>query len=302
MEMKKKIALGQLSALPSMSDNLKKAAAQIDEAAEKGAKLILFPEIGFELFFPKHPHDVSKFQSSESIPGPISEFLCQKAKEKNIVIVASYMEEGFLGEYYDSAVCIDADGTLLGTTRMVHTFENKGFNEKFYYGPGNTIYPVYETAAGNIGIAICYDAWFPEVTRSLALRGADLILVPTVEMYIDGLPPTDHIGGTIFEALCTMQKANAIHNGVWVAFCNRVGIEDDMHYMGSSLVIDPWGHIQEMANAETDEVLIAEIDLEQNRKVRQIWPMLRDRRVDTYELLMTSFGSKPYYHPTKVRI
>ena len=304
MEMKVKIAMGQLSALPSKEDNLKKAAAQIDEAATKGAKLICFPEVCFTTFFPAYNHDVSRFDSAEPIPGPISDFLCKKAKEKNIVVVASYLEEGYVGEYYDSAICIDADGTLLGVTRMVHTFEQDGYNEKFYYGPGHTLYPVYETAAGVVGISICYDAWIPEAIRALALKGADLIVVPTCEVVSVGLPPSDHVGGTSYEAVCTMQKANAICNGVWVGVSNRVGQEgvEGIDYVGSSFVVDPWGHIQAMANDKTDEVLVCEIDLNVSRTVHQLWPMLRDRVPETYESLLKNYGSKPYYHKDRVKL
>ena len=301
MKTKVKIAMGQLSAGPSMEENLTKAGRQIEEASAKGVEAILFPEVGFEEFFPKYNHDVSRFKSAQTIPGPITDFLCEKAKSNKIVVVASFLEERYVGEYYDAAVCIDADGTLLGTTRMVHTFEAGGYNEKFYYGPGNTIYPVYETAAGVLGIAICYDAWFPECVRSLALRGADIILVPTVEVWADGLPPSDHPGGTLYEAVMTMNKANAICNGVWVGVCNRVGREESYRYLGTSVIIDPWGHIVAEANGETDEVLACEIDLEESRKVRQIWPMLRDRRADTYELLGKNFASEPYFHHDRVR-
>ena len=301
MSMKKKYAMGQLSASPSMKENLQRAAQQIDEAAAKGASLILFPEVGFERFFPKFDHDYSKFDSAEPIPGPISDFLCKKAKEKKIVIAASYLEEGYLGEYYDSAVCIDADGTLLGVTRMLHTVEGDNYDEKFYYAPGNTLYPVYETAAGVVGISICYDSWFPEAVRSLCLRGAEVILVPTVEYPVLGLPPSDHFGGTEYEAVCTMQKANALLNGVWVAVCNRVGVEDGTPYMGSSFFVDPWGHIQATANDKTDEVLVYEIDFEQIRLARQAYPLLRDRRPDTYQLLLKSFNSEPYFNNDRVR-
>ncbi|MFA9376343.1 MAG: nitrilase-related carbon-nitrogen hydrolase [Lachnotalea sp.] len=303
-KMKTRIAMGQLSATPSIEENLKKAAEQIDEAAARGAELILFPEVGFEQFFPKYAHDPTKFESAQKIPGQITDFLCRKAKETNIVIVASLFEEGNICEYYDSAVCIDSDGTLLGVTRMVHTYENEGYNEKYYYGPGNTIYPVYETNAGNVGIAICYDSWFPEAVRALVLRGADIILVPTVEVLVeDGvLPPSDFVvGGTQYEAVTTMQKANAIVNGVWVAVCNRVGLEEDQMYMGSSLVIDPWGHIVNMANDKEDEVLVTDIDLNECKKTRMIWPTLKDRRPDTYDILLKPYASEPYYNKDRVR-
>ena len=298
---KVKIALGQLSAGPDMKENLQKAAAQIKEAADGGAELILFPEVGFERFFPKINHDISKFESAEAIPGPISDFLSEKAKENRIVVVASYLEKGFIGEYYDSAVCIDADGTLLGVTRMVHQVESDGYDEKFYYGPGNCSWPVYETAAGAVGISICYDSWFPETVRSLCLRGADIILVPTVEYEVPGLPELDQFGGTEWEIVTTMQKANAVLNGVWIAVSNRVGEEDGIDYLGSSFVVDPWGRIRKMANSSEDEVLICEVDLKETELARQAFPLLRDRRPETYGLLTEGWHSEPYYHGDRVR-
>lgn len=126
-------------------------------------------------------------------------------------------------------------------------------------------------------------------------------MVPTVEYPVEGLPPSDHIGGTEYEVVCTMQKANAVLNGVWIAVSNRVGVEDGIPYLGSSFFVDPWGKIKAMANDKTDEVLVHEIDFEQIRLARQAYPLLRDRRPDTYEILTKSFGSEAYYHKDRVR-
>ena len=160
---KPKFAVGQLHIEDgsTIKENLQKAKKMVEEAKSQGAEGILFPEIGFEPFFPRHPWNTKAFDSAEQIPGPISDFLGEVAKENNMVICASYMEEGFTGEYYDSAIVIDSDGALLGTQRMIHTQEVGDYNEKFYYGNGNTEYPVFDTAVGKLGVAICYDAWFP---------------------------------------------------------------------------------------------------------------------------------------------
>ncbi|WML34412.1 nitrilase-related carbon-nitrogen hydrolase [Clostridium sp. OS1-26] len=301
-KMNTKVAVGQIQVLPTIQENLKKAAEMIAEAKAQGAEAILFPEIGFEPFFPKHPWDVKAFDSAEPIPGPISEFLGREAKKNEIVVVASYMEEGYTGEYYDSCIVIEKDGALLGTQRMVHTQEVGDFNEKFYYGNGNTAYPVFNTSVGRIGIAICYDAWFPEVCRSLALRGADMIMVPTAEKYCDGLPETDFPGGTIVECVTTMLRANAIHNGCWVVMCNRVGDEEGRYYFGTSSFINPWGQVIAQANNKSDQVLVNDIDYNLCRQIRQLWPMLRDRRVETYEMMTKWYGSTPYYDYDKVNI
>lgn len=303
IQMKTKIAMGQLHALPTMEATLEKAVDMIDEAAEKGAKLICFPEVGFEEFFPKKRCDRNQFKTAQRVPGPITDLMSKKAKEKEIVIVASFLEEGYLGEYYDCAVCIDADGELLGTTRMVHTFEDQGYNEKYYYGPGNTPYPVYETAAGVVGISICYDSWYPECFRTLALRGADIVVVPTCLVQSDGFyPDSDNKAGKLFDMVSNVQRANAMVNGLWVGVCNRVGVEDGIKYTGWSQIISPWGDIEAAGNLETDEVVISEVDLNVNREVRQLLPILRDRRPDTYEKVLEQYASKPYYHPERTRV
>lgn len=297
-----KIAMGQIEALPTLEENLELAGKMIDEAADKGAKLILFPEVGFELFFPKFNHDVERFGSAQPIPGPITEFLCTKARENEIVVVASILEEGYYGEYYDAAVVIDADGTLLGTSRMMHIAESGEFNEKFYYAPGNTGWPVYDTAAGKIGVAICYDAYFPEAARCLTMNGAEIVLVPTCtsEGIGQALPPTDYPEGGSIEVIDFIMKSNAYCNGVFLGWCNRAGNEDGMEMSGRSRIYDPLGRILAKAGKEHSEVLIAELDFEKIRASRGVCSLLQDRRPDSYGAILKTFGSEPHYVNEKV--
>ncbi len=297
-----KIAMGQIVALPTIEENLQMYSQMIDEAAENGSKLICFPEVGFYPFFPKHFFDASKFDLAQQIPGPITDFLADKAKEKNIVVVASILEEGYKGEFYDSAFVIDADGSLLGTSRMMHVFDGAAANEKYYYGLGDTGWPVYETAAGKIGIAICYDSYFPEAVRCLALNGAEIILVPTMtcDNLGDCIPKTDFPDGAIIEVIEFMQKANAFCNATFVGWCNRVGVEEHLTMSGHSMVFDPWGRVIASANTKTSEVLIADIDFEKIREVRKYFRLMPDRRPDSYTGVLKQYGSEPYYDESRV--
>ncbi len=297
-----KIAMGQIVACETIEENLEQYSKMIDEAADKGAKLILFPEVGFYPFFPQRHFDESAFDLAQPIPGQISNYLSKKAKERGIVVVASILEEGYKGEYYDSAFVIDADGALLGTSRMMHVFDGMVANEKYYYGLGDTDWPVFETAAGKIGIAICYDAYFPEAVRCLALNGAEIILVPTMtcDEMNGAFPPTDHPSGGIIEVIQFINKANAFCNGVFVGWCNRAGKETRNTMSGHSMVFDPYGRVIAAANTKTAEVLIADVDFEKIRSSRRKFHLMSDRRPDSYAGVMKRYGSEPYYDPERV--
>lgn len=297
-----KIAMGQIAALPTVEENLQLYSKMIDEASEKGAKMICFPEVGFYPFFPKDHFDESAFDLAQPIPGPITEFLCKKAKENGIVIVASILEEGYKGEYYDSAFCIDSDGELLGTARMMHVFDGFVANEKYYYGLGDTDWPVFNTSAGKIGIAICYDSYFPEAVRCLALNGAEIILVPTMtcDQMSAAFPKTDFPDGGVIEMIEFVQKANAFCNGVFVGWCNRAGQEKHITMSGHSMVFDPYGRVIASANTKTSEVLIADIDFNKIRESRKKFHLMSDRRPDSYAGVMKIYGSEPYYNKDRV--
>lgn len=297
-----KIAMGQIVALPTIEENLEQYSQMIDEAAEKGAKLILFPEVGFYHFFPQRHFDTSAFDLAQPIPGPITDFLSKKAKQKSIVVVASILEEGYKGEYYDSAFVIDADGSLLGTSRMMHVFDGMVANEKFYYGLGDTDWPVYETAAGKLGLAICYDSYYPEAVRCLALNGAEIILVPTMtcDEMAEAFPPTDFADNAVIEMIEFVQKSNAFCNGVFVAWCNRAGKEERNTMSGHSMVFDPYGRILASANTKTSEVLVTDVDFEKIRTVRKAFHLMSDRRPDSYAGVLKQYGSEPYYDSDRV--
>jgi N-carbamoylputrescine amidase len=243
------IALIQQHATTDKADNLKRALRAIDTAARQGAKLIAFAELAFEHFHPQKPPtgDVSKL--AEPVPGPTTEALCAKARQFKIVIVANLFERDGQRSF-DTSPVIDADGRILGRTRMIHITEYACFHEQGYYAPGDTGAPVYETAAGRIGVAICYDRHFPEYMRALALGGADLVIVP--QAGVRGEWPEG-----LYEA---EMRVAAFQNGYYVALCNRVGKEECLDFAGESFVCDPEGIIIARAPQGEDAILYADID------------------------------------------
>ena len=243
----------------------------MEQAKQKGASLICFPEMAFLPFFPRIPADRSFFAFGEPIPGPTVERFQQRAKQLELVTVINVYERAAPGEYYDTSPVIDADGALLGISRMMHIAELPNYNEKFYYWEGNTGFPVFETRCAKVGIAICYDRHFPEQMRALALKGAEIILVPTAT----STPALKHIW------MIEMQAA-AIANQVFMAVVNRVGTEGEMTFFGKSFVTNPQGEIVAQAGEEADELLIVDLDLMLIEETRQILPFLRDRRPEAY--------------------
>ncbi len=266
-----KIALGQVSAAEDREQNIMKAFELIEEAAEMDAKLICFPEMGFDIFFPQVIHDPTYFALGEPIPGPTTERLQEQARANQIAIVCNIYEKAAPGIFYDASPVIDTDGTLLGKQRMMHIAEFRHYNEKYYYKPGNSGYPVFETEAVNIGVAICYDRHYPEQIRLLTLAGAQIIVLPTAtSTAFRGLPWETEI------------QAASIAKGVFIAVCNRVGIEDEITFFGHSFVTNPFGEVIVRASEDQEELLFADVDLELIDQARERWSFLRDRRPDTY--------------------
>ena len=185
---------------------------------------------------------------------------------------------------------------------MMHVFDGMVANEKFYYGLGDTDWPVYETAAGKLGLAICYDSYYPEAVRCLALNGAEIILVPTMtcDEMAEAFPPTDFADNAVIEMIEFVQKSNAFCNGVFVAWCNRAGKEERNTMSGHSMVFDPYGRILASANTKTSEVLVTDVDFEKIRTVRKAFHLMSDRRPDSYAGVLKQYGSEPYYDSDRV--
>lgn len=269
-----KIALIQQHATLDREDNVRRGLEAFKIAAESGAELIAFAELAFYRFLPQTQATPQELKKAEPIPGPTTEKFARLSKEYGVVAVLNTFESD--GERtYDASPVIDADGTLLGVTRMVHIMEGLGFYEKGYYTPGDKMSFVYETQVGRVGVAICYDRHYPEYMRNLALQGAELVIVPqagALGEWPDG----------IFEG--ELQVA-AFQNGYFAALVNRVGKEEKLHFSGESYVVDPFGTVIARAPQDEDFILYAECDLDQIPESPARKFFLRDRRPDFYRKL-----------------
>lgn len=271
--MKVKVGLVQMDCSRERAQNLAHAESMVRAAAGQGAQVILLPEVFHELFFIT-VLDMSVFDKSEPIPGPITEQMQALAAELGVVIVAPIYESVGDSVYYNSAAVIDADGSLCGVYRKNHIPLSTKFYEKLYFKPGNLGYPVFETKFGRIGVLICHDRHYPEGARALGLNGAEILLVPSAT-------PTASLSVRVWEKELA---AHAIFNEYFVAGLNRVGQEGEYAYYGRSVMFDPTGEL--IAQADTgEEVLIGECDLEDILTRRRAWQFYRDRRPDTYGVL-----------------
>lgn len=265
------IALIQQSCTTDKQHNLERGLQAAEAAAKAGAKIICFAELAFEPFYPQYKNPTDPAQNAETIPGPITEAFSSLAKEYGVVIILNLYEKD--GEdLYDSSPFIDTDGSILGTTRMVHITDYACFYEKDYYTPGNNNAPVYETEFGKIGVAICYDRHYPEYMRALGVAGADVVFIPqagSVGEWPEGL----------YEAEV---RTAAFQNGYFTALCNRVGEESKLTFAGESFVCDPDGTVIAKAGEGTDEILYCDIDLESIKRSHAKRLFYRDRRPELY--------------------
>ena len=272
-----KISLIQRHAGFDRQDNVKQGLAAAREAAAQGAQMICFAELAFERFYPQVPALADFAEKAETIPGPITEAFQDLAKELGVVVVLNLFElvKGSSGQpdlTFDSSPVIDADGTLLGITRMIHITEYENFHEQGYYQPGDTGAPVFDTRFGKIGVSICYDRHYPEYMRALALGGAEIVFTPqagSVGEWPAGL----------YEA---EMRVSAFHNGYFTALCNRVGEEEKLTFAGESFVCGPDGVVIARAAEGIDEILYADLDLSQVEKSNARQLFLRDRRPELY--------------------
>ncbi len=267
-----KIALAQVSATPQLEKNLKKASDFIKSASKQQAEIICFPEMSFSRFFPQFYCDPEYFKLAEKIPGGTTDFLCKLASENNINIISNLFENAGKGVFYNSSPVIDNKGEIVDVIRMMHIAEEPLFNEKYYYHPAPGCIRVIELNECKIGIAICYDRHYPELMRSLALQGADIVFIPQA--------------GTIGNPIQLYQmemQAFSFQNQIFTALVNRTGEEDKMTFAGSSFVTAPDGTVDAMAGSDIkDELLIYECDLDLIGKMRIDRPFLRDRRPELY--------------------
>jgi N-carbamoylputrescine amidase len=264
----------------------------IAEAAAKGADLVLLPELHASEYFCK-TQDPATFELAEAIDGPTRQALAAAAAEHGVVVVGSIFEARAPGLAHNTALVLETDGSLAGVYRKMHIPDDPGYNEKFYFAPGDLGFEPIETSVGTLGVLVCWDQWYPEAARLMALAGAELLLYPTAIGFDPDDAPDEQ--ARQLDAWRTVQRGHAVANGLPVAACNRIGREPDRS--GSGFDADFWGHSfiagpQGELLAEADDaavVLIATLDRKRTADVRRIWPFLRDRRIDAYGDLVKRF-------------
>lgn len=280
-----RLGLVQHAMGPEGDDNRGRTLSGIAEAAGQGAELVLLPELHATEYFCKY-QDPALFDLAEPVDGPTRRALADAARQHGVVIVGSIFESRAPGLAHNTAIVLERDGNLAGLYRKMHIPDDPGYNEKFYFTPGDLGFEPVDTSLGRLGILVCWDQWYPEAARLMALAGAEILLYPTAI----GRDPADPEAEQLrqLDAWRTIQRGHAIANGLPVAACNRVGHEPDRSgggldadFWGHSLVTGPQGEILDEAGSEA-EVLVVDIDLHHGEQVRRIWPFLRDRRIEAY--------------------
>jgi N-carbamoylputrescine amidase len=281
-----RIGLIQSSCTTDPEANLRKTLRLAEHAAKAGAQIICTQELFRSEYFCQS-EDFGNFQLAEKIPGPSTDAFCRLARKKKVVVIASLFEQRAAGVYHNTAVVIDADGSLLGAYRKMHIPDDPGFYEKFYFTPGDTGFRAWPTRFGKIGVLICWDQWYPEAARLTALQGAQILFYPTAI----GWHPKEKnkLGAIQHDSWETIQRSHAIANGCYVAAINRIGHErpagvkgDGIEFWGQSFVAGTSGEILAKAPPDKEKVLIVPVDLNRVDWTRTHWPFLRDRRIDAY--------------------
>ena len=281
-----KVALVQRGCTDDINANLSANLDAIKQAAANGAKLVLLQELHNSLYFCQ-TEDTDNFDLADTIPGPGTDTLAACARENSVVIVSSLFEKRATGLYHNTAVVFEQDGSIAGSYRKMHIPDDPGFHEKFYFTPGDLGFTPIDTSVGRLGVMICWDQWYPEAARLMALAGAELLLYPTAI----GWDPHDDKAEQQRQrdAWITVQRSHAVANGIPVLSCNRTGHEADpskqsrgIQFWGSSFVAGPQGELLAEASEDQAGILYADIDMGRSEQIRRIWPYLRDRRIDAY--------------------
>jgi len=272
------VGLVQMACSLDASKNLEKAVDSIRAAAKQGAQIICLPELFLTQYFCQ-TEDPDNFSLAEPLSGPTSTSLSNLAKELQVVLIVPLFEKRTQGIYHNTAIVIDADGSIAGTYRKMHIPDDPCFFEKFYFTPGDTGFKSFSTRYGKVGVLICWDQWFPEAARLTALSGAQFLFYPTAIGYQD---EDAKVSQQQISAWETIQKSHAISNGVFLASVNRVGRENALTFWGKSFICNPFGEVIGQAEDEP-QTLIAKCPLSEIESTRQNWPFLRDRRVDAYQ-------------------
>ena len=268
------------------AENKSRLADGIKALAEKGAQLIVLQELHNTLYFCQ-TEDVRKFDLAETIPGPSTEFFGALAKQLNVVIVISLFEKRAVGLYHNTAVVLEKDGSIAGIYRKMHIPDDPAYYEKFYFTPGDLGFQPIQTSVGTLGVMVCWDQWYPEAARLMALAGAEILIYPTAIGYSDEDDEAEQQRQR--EAWTTVQRGHAVANGLPVVAVNRVGREDTINFWGSSFIAGSQGEMLYRASEEEEESAVVEIDLAHSENVRRWWPFLRDRRIENYSDLTRRF-------------
>lgn len=291
--MELKIGILQQHNTADRKENMARLAAGIRRLAAEGAELVVLQELHNGLYFCQ-TENVDVFDQSEPIPGSSTEFYGALAKELGIVIVTSLFERRAAGLYHNTAVVIEKDGTMAGKYRKMHIPDDPAYYEKFYFTPGDLGFHPIQTSVGNLGVLVCWDQWYPEAARLMALQGAELLIYPTAIGYDSNDTPDEQERQR--EAWTTVQRGHAVANGLPVVTVNRVGWEDSpegasgIQFWGSSMVVGPQGEFLYRAPKDEEVAQVVTVSLGRSEQVRRWWPFLRDRRIDAYDDLLRRFA------------
>ena len=291
--MKLKVGIIQQHNTADIDQNKKRLADKCRQLAEKGARLIVLQELHNSLYFCQ-TENVDLFDLAETIPGPSTEFFWQLARELGVVIVTSLFEKRAAGLCHNTAVVMESDGSIAGKYRKMHIPDDPAYYEKFYFTPGDLGFHPIDTSVGCLGVLVCWDQWYPEAARLMALQGAEMLIYPTAIGYESS--DTKEEQERQREAWTTVQRGHAVANGLPVITVNRVGFEPDpshqtggIQFWGSSFVAGPQGELVFRAGNDDECEQVVEIDLARSEQVRRWWPFLRDRRIDKYEDILRRF-------------
>lgn len=281
-----RIGILQQKKTADIIENMKAIEENVTDLARRGAELIILSELHNSLYFCQ-VEDVNNFDLAETIPGPSTDFFGELARRLGVVMVISLFEKRAAGLYHNTAVVIEKDGTIAGKYRKMHIPDDPAYYEKFYFTPGDQGFHPIQTSVGKLGVLVCWDQWYPEAARLMALQGADLLIYPTAIGYETSDTPEEQQRQRT--AWTTVQRGHAVANGLPVVTVNRVGFEPDpsgqtkgIQFWGSSFVAGPQGELFYQASDDDEESLVLDIDLGHSEQVRRWWPFLRDRRIDEY--------------------
>ena len=281
-----KIGLIQQQNVADVKQNMQHLATKIRQLAQQGAELIVLQELHNSLYFCQ-VESVDNFNLAEPIPGPSTDFFGHLAKELGVVIVTSLFERRAPGLYHNTAVVLEKDGSMAGKYRKMHIPDDPAYYEKFYFTPGDLGFHPIQTSVGRLGVLVCWDQWYPEAARLMALQGADLLIYPTAIGYESSDTPDEQERQRM--AWQTVQRGHAVANGLPVVTVNRVGLEPDpsqqtngIQFWGTSFVAGPQGELLFEAPKDQEVATVVDVDMQRSEQVRRWWPFLRDRRIDNY--------------------